>query len=64
MSDFRIKPAPGKAVRDPRTMQLLTARGERKPRNAYWLRRLADGDVVLVEAAKTKKAATPTDETH
>lgn len=56
MSDLKIKPAPGRAVRDPRTMQLLSGSGERKPRSSYWLRRLADGDVVEVE---TKKAKSP-----
>ncbi|EDJ8987822.1 DUF2635 domain-containing protein, partial [Salmonella enterica subsp. diarizonae] len=45
MSEFTVKPAPDKSVRDPRTMQLLGAKGERKPRNAYWLRRVAAGDV-------------------
>lgn len=52
MSEFTVKPAPDKSVRDPRTMQLLGANGERKPRNAYWLRRVAAGDVVVVETRK------------
>ncbi|HGE8289564.1 TPA: DUF2635 domain-containing protein [Serratia marcescens] len=56
MSDFTIKPAPGRAVRDPRTLQLLSSGGERKPRSSYWLRRQADGDVVEVD---TKKAKAP-----
>jgi Protein of unknown function (DUF2635). len=56
MNDFFLKPAPGKSVRDPRSMKLLAAKGERKPRNSYWLRRVADGDVVVVEK-KTKGKA-------
>lgn len=56
MTDFVIKPAPGKAVRDPRTMKLLARDGEKKPRNIYWLRRLKDGDVIEVDAQTTKKA--------
>jgi hypothetical protein len=49
MSEFTVKPAPGKAVRDPRTMEPLAANGERKPRDTFWLRRLAAGDVVVVD---------------
>lgn len=45
---LKIKPAEGKAIRDPLTMQWLSRDGEEKPRNSYWLRRLADGDVVGV----------------
>ncbi|EGM7825835.1 DUF2635 domain-containing protein [Escherichia coli] len=45
---MKIKPAEGKAIRDPFTMQLLAPEGEEKPRNSFWLRRLADGDVVEV----------------
>ncbi|EAO1206235.1 DUF2635 domain-containing protein [Salmonella enterica] len=53
MNDLFLKPAPGKSVRDPRSMKLLADKGERKPRNSYWLRRLGAGDVVEV-AQKTK----------
>ncbi|MEA1063941.1 DUF2635 domain-containing protein [Erwinia sp. HR93] len=54
---FFIKPAPGRSVRDPRTMKLLPKDGTSKPRNAYWLRRAAAGDVVVIESTqKTKKA--------
>ncbi|EHZ5883523.1 DUF2635 domain-containing protein [Salmonella enterica] len=48
MDKLYIKPAPGRAVRDPVTQQLLAADGEQKPRTPFWLRRLADGDVVVV----------------
>ncbi|AKL43307.1 TPA: DUF2635 domain-containing protein [Serratia marcescens] len=54
VSDFTIKPAPGRAVRDPLTLALLPANGDRKPRSGYWLRRLIDGDVVEVETQKAK----------
>lgn len=54
MPDFTIKPAPGRAVRDPLTLALLPANGDRKPRSGYWLRRLIDGDVVEVETKKAK----------
>lgn len=52
-----IKPADGLTVRDPITQRPLAAEGERKLRNAYWLRRLKDGDVVKTKPAAAKKAA-------
>ena len=41
-------------MRDPLTLALLPANGDRKPRSGYWLRRLIDGDVVEVETQKAK----------
>lgn len=55
MSKFTLKPADGKSVRDPRTMKQLAAEGEQKPRSSYWLRRVACGDVVIVEPTKTAR---------
>ena len=46
---IKIKPAPGLKVRDPATGRHLADKGEEKPKNAYWLRRLRDGDAILVE---------------
>jgi len=37
-------------VRDPETRHPLAAKGETKPKNSYWMRRLRDGDVVEVVA--------------
>lgn len=34
----------------------LNPKGETVKRSAYWVRRLSDGDVALVDAAKTKTA--------
>lgn len=46
---FQIKPAKsGLLVKDPQTREPLKKRGEVKPRIVYWLRRLADNSVVLV----------------
>lgn len=45
-----IAPAPGLIVRDPITLAPLGGDGERKPASPYWLRRLADGDVVQLDA--------------
>lgn len=58
MTEFRIKPAEGLTVRDPETYEPLKASGELKPRNGYWLCRLKDGDVELVDDSKTKKKGT------
>ncbi|ECI5214694.1 DUF2635 domain-containing protein [Salmonella enterica subsp. diarizonae] len=53
---LKLKPAEGKEIRDPFTMQLLSAEGEDKPRNAFWLRRLATGDVIIVKNIKNKRS--------
>ncbi len=49
---MKIKPADGKAIRDPFTLKLLAPEGEEKPRNSFWIRRLAAGDVVEVGSAE------------
>lgn len=43
---LNVKPAPEKSVRDPVLRDVLPAEGRRVERSDYWLRRLADGDVV------------------
>jgi Protein of unknown function (DUF2635) len=43
-----IKPKEGLVVRDWVTHRPLAAEGEEKPCDQYWMRRLRDGDVVLV----------------
>jgi len=46
---FKLKPAnAGITVRDPETRRPLAAKGEIKPRTPYWMRRIADGDVLDV----------------
>jgi hypothetical protein len=45
---MKLKPAEGRAVRDPSSMALLPADGKEVPDNAFWRRRLRDGDVVEV----------------
>jgi len=51
---FRVKPAKGMLVRDPETGRHLATKGEKKPRNSYWLRRLNDADVVEITGGKSK----------
>ncbi|MGR6980811.1 DUF2635 domain-containing protein [Testudinibacter sp. P27/CKL/0425] len=50
---IKIKPKSGLIIRDPETLEQLAGKGEDKPRNSYWLKRLKDGDVEQVE---TKQA--------
>ena len=53
-STFKIKPNPESLlVWDEHTQVSLAAKGETKPRSEYWLRRLADGDVIEINS-KTK----------
>ena len=56
---FVLKPAPGRLVRDPFTGAKLAPEGEPKPQETYWLRRVAAGDAIVVEATtqKAPKAA-------
>jgi len=54
---MRIKPAPGRQILDHKTFKPLLAvgidgqEGEEKDIDSYWLRRLADGDVLEVAPA-------------
>jgi hypothetical protein len=58
---IRIKPAAGKVVIDPATRQRLPEAGAEVPETTYWLRRIADRDVIKADAAppkaKPKRAA-------
>lgn len=52
-----VKPAAGRTIRWPRTMTPLRDAGEHVPADAYWLRAVADGD--LVEADPPAEPAEP-----
>ena len=41
-----VKPKAGLFVRDPATREPLPEAGREVPEDQYWMRRLADGDVV------------------
>ena len=57
MQKIKIKPSPGLLVRDPETREPLKKAGEEKPRNHYWIRRLNEKSVKLIDNAKeTKKS--------
>ena len=61
MTELHIKPAPGLTVRDPDSYAPLAVEGEKKPRTGFWLRRLKDGDVVVVTGvADTVAVVAPT----
>lgn len=55
MTEFFIKPADQRLVRDPVSGAPLNADGEIKPMNSYWLRRKKDGDVVEATPKKPVK---------
>lgn len=58
---MKLKPKAGLVVRDPDTRQQLAPEGEEKPLSQYWMRRLADGDVVEVQSVAAPVAQpTPT----
>ncbi len=42
-----VRSAPGALVRDPATGEPLPESGRKVPRDEYWMRRLADGDLIL-----------------
>ncbi|MCK9389766.1 MAG: DUF2635 domain-containing protein [Sulfuritalea sp.] len=52
---MQLKPAPGRAVPDPEKGGFLPQEGRAVEATAYWLRRLADGDVVEFEVKPSKK---------
>ena len=45
---MKVKPAEGRAVRDPDSMVLLPDEGKDVPDTTFWRRRLRDGDVIEV----------------
>lgn len=47
---MRIKPVSGRRCKDPRTRELVPERGVTVPKNSYWLKRLKDGDCVLMDS--------------
>lgn len=51
---IKLRPAPGVVVRDPTTRRVLKADGEEKPRNQYWMRRLAASEVVEIKPPAEK----------
>ena len=50
MENFFLTPKEGRNVRDPLTGKALPEQGASKPKTAYWIRRVRDGDVVAGSA--------------
>jgi len=53
---MKVRPREGCQVFDPRTQIPLPAEGAEVPRSSYWLRRLRDRDVELVEAPRARSS--------
>lgn len=53
--ELYLKPKEGLTLRKPDGSK-LAAEGERVPRTSFWLKRLADGDVLPVEEAQAAQA--------
>jgi len=54
-----VVPAAGRAVPDPQAGDLLPVEGREVDDNAWWRRRLADGDITL-QSPKASKKEVPT----
>ena len=55
---MKVIPAPGKAVRDPRSMILLPEEGRDVPDDdPFWNRRLRDGDVTIEAPPEQRQRA-------
>lgn len=62
MTRIYLKPMAGRDSPDPaKGGELLPAGGDSVPLNAYWQRRINDGDVVEAEPEKAVKAAPKVD---
>lgn len=51
-----VKPVDGRQVPDPERGGLVPTEGAEVPRSQYWIRRLADGDVIETAAAAPAKS--------
>ncbi|MBE8574459.1 DUF2635 domain-containing protein [Vibrio sp. OPT18] len=55
MQTMKIKPKKGLTVRDPITRNPLAAKGEDKPQNTYWMRRVKDKSVERMTTGGAEK---------
>ncbi len=56
MTTMHVVPVAGRSVPDPELGKLLAEEGRAVPKNQYWMRRLADGDVVIKQAEPVASA--------
>lgn len=59
-----IKASPGMRVRDPVTKRVLPEEGKEVPESTFWIRRLQDGDVVIVPPEPPALAIEPATVVH
>ena len=67
MKTIRVRPADGLRIRDPERNNLIESEGRVVPYNQYWMRRLQDGDVVVVPDVEKKiiaKAKKPSEDSN
>jgi hypothetical protein len=58
-----VKPAPGRTVRDPRSMAKLPDEGREVPDgDLFWVRRVRDGDVTVEAPPATHRRRAASDE--
>lgn len=55
MKRIKIKPKSGLKIRDPFHADFLPDNGRDVQKNSYWIRRLKEGSVTLVEEAQPAK---------
>lgn len=55
MPSTYLVPAPGRTVRDPKSLEALPAEGRAVEVTPFWKRRLAEGDVVEGKPARAAK---------
>lgn len=55
MIKLKVRPAEGLQIRHPLTMAILPKDGMIVEQDSYWVRRLKDGDVVLVETIENEE---------
>lgn len=56
MKTIKVKPRDGLIVRREENGKTISANGEDVPNTTYYRRRMKDGDLVNLDAAKTKAA--------
>ena len=56
MQTFKIKPVKGMTIINPATMRPLPDEGADVPRNTFWLRRLQDEEIEIVQEKPAKNA--------
>lgn len=59
-----IRPKAGVLIRDPVTHRFLGAKGETKPLDLFWRRRIRDGDVEAFDVTPEKKKPIKNDKTR